>query len=481
MLPSGVYGVQKSFDTASLFSRHEHASSPVHEGDFVPILIQAGRDIKNLQLALPKKAQIQADRDIHDIYYFGQNVHLDDVSFIRAGRDILFSSFGGDIIETGIVHGGPGALMVQAGNNIDLGTTSGIQTVGSGFNAALDSKGSDLILLAGIQSEAEPTEMKQFFNKLRDAGDEYAKLRAKGDIAGAEAVAEKSRKEIITPMVGDIDQKTEGNVNMVRSQISTNASVDHIYILAKGDLNVGKSTFVSSAERKNTGMFTAAGGSINILAGGDVNVNEARVMTFRGGDITMYALWNADSAVNAGRGSKTAISVEPPKYITEYEYVVIDGVQVRRIKRVTQVFEPPAVGSGIRTLTYDPDGVERPQRAPRAGDIYIFAKTIDAGEAGIFGQNVTLGAETVLNAGNISFSGASVGVPVQSEAINFGALTATTSLTDKNTLSTESLGPVQSKDAEKALSAIDDVMKWLDIKVISFDMAAGVVEEEEKR
>jgi len=43
------------------------------------------------------------------------------------------------------------------------------------------------------------------------------------------------------------------------------------------------------------------------------------------------------------------------------------------------------------------------------------------------------------------------------------------------------LGPVQGKDAEKMLSSADDIMKWLEVKVINFDMTAGVVEEEEKR
>jgi filamentous hemagglutinin family protein len=479
--PSEVYGIQQYLDLGSLFSSLEHASTPVHAEDPVPVRISAGGDIRDLQLSLPKKAQISAGRDIRDIYYSGQNVNPGDVTLIKANRDLFFSSAPGSHYDTGIVHGGPGSLVVQAGNNVELGTTSGIRTVGSGFNSALGLKGSDLIVLAGIDRDMVPEKMKSFFEELRKAGNEYARLRNSGDIVGAETVAEKARKEIIVPVLGEAGNKSGGDVSMTQSQISATWADDDVYVLARGTINAGKSTFVSDAARQGTGIFTAAGGAINILNGGDLNVNEARVMTFRGGDVTVYALWNQDSAVNAGRGSKTAISVEPPKFIPEYEYVFIDGKQIKRIKRITQVFTPPAVGSGIRTLTYDPDGTEGPLPAPPEGDVYIFANTIDAGEAGIHGRNVTLGAVTVINVQNISFSGGSLGVPAQVQSVNLGALTGTTSITAKSTVTEETVSvAAKSRSVDEATQPIEEiVMKWLEVKVIDFDLSRGVVGEEE--
>ena len=74
---------------------------------------------------------------------------------------------------------------------------------------------------------------------------------------------------------------------------------------------------------------------------------------------------------------------------------------------------------------------------PPAGDIYLFAPqgVIDAGEAGISGGKVFLGATTVLNAANISFSAGSVGVPAASQTVSLGALTGTTNLAEKTALS----------------------------------------------
>ena len=99
------------------------------------------------------------------------------------------------------------------------------------------------------------------------------------------------------------------------------------------------------------------------------------------------------------------------------------------------------MGSSIRTLTYNPTAPVG--AAPPEGDIFIFAKVIDAGEAGISGRNVTLGATTVLNVQNISFSGSSVAFPAPDAVREPGGLTGTSSLSDKRSLSTDSTNLAQ--------------------------------------
>ena len=92
------------------------------------------------------------------------------------------------------------------------------------------------------------------------------------------------------------------------------------------------------------------------------------------------------------------------------------------------VFSPPTVGSGIRTLSYIPGpGLQ----APPEGNIYLFAPsgTIDAGEAGIAGAEVILGAQQILNVQNISFSVGSVGVPTSQTGPSLGALAGVSNLT----------------------------------------------------
>ena len=137
------------------------------------------------------------------------------------------------------------------------------------------------------------------------------------------------------------------------------------------------------------------------------------------------------------------------------------------------MFQPPAEGSGIRALTYDPDGVDGPLKAPPAGNIYMFAPkgVIDAGEAGIAGRNVILGAVQVLNANNIIFSGTSVGVPSSSNMSGLGALTGMGNVAqDMKSQEAAVMNATTGKFAQAA--SIGDSISglWVDVKVVSFDV-----------
>ena len=70
-------------------------------------------------------------------------------------------------------------------------------------------------------------------------------------------------------------------------------------------------------------------------------------------------------------------------------------------------------GSGIRTVSYDPDGFG-PLGQPDPGKVYLLAPTgtIDAGEAGVSSASgLVVAALVVKNGDNFSASGSSVGVP----------------------------------------------------------------------
>lgn len=460
MDPAEVYGLQGTkIDANDLKDVYRHGASPVHLGDERPIEIRAGRDIRNLEFSFSKKSRITAGRDIRDISYFGQNVAPQDVTIIRAGRNLQFRSSPDVIFKMGIEHGGPGFLLVQAANTIDLGTSEGISSIGNQFNPALGPSGSSVAVIAGFGVETGEEAIRGFFEALREAGTEYSEQLAEGNPLEAEAKVEEARTTVIVPFLGQA-ATSGGDLNMINSQINTSAGEDDLFLLVAGDLNVGRSTFFTEeSQRKSTGIYTASGGGIYVYAGEDVNVNESRVMTFRGGDIV---IWSDRGNINAGRGSKTAINTEPPKP------VLVQGVYVIQ-------FNPPAVGSGIRTLTYDPDGIEGPQEAPVAGDVSLFAPEgeIDAGEAGISGTNVVLGATTIVNAQNIQFSQGSVGVPAASQtAGGLGALAGTGGLAETSRMAQESsaLGSTQDRfDTDKEKLAESFKPKWLDVKVIDFD------------
>ncbi|MGC9966099.1 MAG: filamentous hemagglutinin family protein [Syntrophobacteraceae bacterium] len=389
----------------------------LHAGDETSVVVSAGRDISNLELYLPKKADITAGRDIRDIYYSGHNNSADDVTIIKAVGNIVFSSHPNAVRDnTGIQEGGPGALVVEAGLSMDLGTTAGIQVVGNTYDPSqLSETGCTLIAASGYSMDfSDATADAAFFKALQDKGTEYSKDMAAGDIVKAKQVVADARADIIAPFFAGSATKGSGNIDMTASQISSLSATAGIFIFTNGSLNVGKSTFFANESQiSSTGIFTAAGGDIDIYANDDVNVNESRIMSFRGGDITV---WSDSGNINAGRGSKTAVNASPPSM------TLING-------QFVLAFSPPAVGSGIRAVTYDP-GWGLP--TPPAGDIYMFAPqgVIDAGEAGIAGRNVILGAVQVLNANNIIFSAGSVGVPVSSGGLaGLGTLSGTGSVT----------------------------------------------------
>lgn len=426
----------------------------IHLEDPDPVEIKAGRDIRNLSLFLPQKAEIAAGRDIRDIYYRGQNLAGEDVATLRAERDIFFST-AESTYQTGVEYAGPGFFVVQAGNSLDLGTTKGIQTIGNLYNAELGSEGCSLIVVSGFNKGLGTDEVETFFAQLRSAGADYSRLLEQDPDSATQCV-EEARENIIEPLL-EGSPAGEGNIDMIKSQIMALGSDSDIFIMARGKLNVGRSTFATEADKENTGITTEAGGGINVFADGDVNVLESRMMTKCGGDITV---WSDHGDINAGRGSKTAINMGKPTKVWRE-----DHWEIYR--------KPVAVGSGIRTLTYDPDGFEGPLTPPPAGDVYLFAPqgVIDAGEAGISGKNVLLGATQVLNTQNISFSQGAVGVPVASEGnAGMGALAGAGSLTEMSRMTEENsgLGP---RKVPKATQVVDDFMaQWLDVKVIGFDM-----------
>jgi hypothetical protein len=484
--PSDFYGYPK-VAVPSITSPQLSQKTLVHQNDNAPVELHAGNDIKDIELDLTKKAVISAGRDILQFNYNGENLNPADVSSISAGRDILYDYIVSGSNQIGIEQGGPGTFIVQAGRNIDLGNSSiGIQTTGNTNSTLLDAgKGADLIVVAGAKSVIQPADALAFFNGvdgstdhsdqsengLRKAGINYSDLLAQGNTAAAQQSILQARSGIIRKYFDDPAIDGSGTISMTSSQIDSSTGKSDVYVMARGVIDIGKST-LSSGSQKTTGIFTNTGGAVNIFAGSDVNVNESRVMTFLGGDITV---WSDHGDINAGRGSATTVNTPVPIQVLQP-----DGT-------FKSVNPPPSAGSGIRALTYDPDGTG-PLQAPSPGDIYLFAPqgVIDAGEAGIAGGKVILGATEVLNSQNIAFSAGSVGVPASSSSsIGIGALSGTSGLADSTKMIEQTSGAGAARDALRSTTQVlDDFMsKFLDIKVISFDEddSAGKEKDKDKR
>jgi hypothetical protein len=199
-----------------------------------------------------------------------------------------------------------------------------------------------------------------------------------------------------------------GDISLFFSKIHTVDGGDINLLTPNGGINAGLA--VSSAGQKdaaNVGVVVQGQGNINAIVRDNFAVNLTRVMTLDGGDI---AIGSTEGNIDAGRGAQSALSAPPPKKSFDKKGNLI----------VT--FPPVLAGSGIRTIS--PAG-------KTAGDVLLYALNgiIDAGEAGIGGNNVTLAATAIVGAGNIQVGGVSTGVPVASTGSLAAGLTGTSNLT----------------------------------------------------
>jgi hypothetical protein len=129
----------------------------------------------------------------------------------------------------------------------------------------------------------------------------------------------------------------------------------------------------------------------------------------------------------------------------------------------------PVVGSGVRAVSYDPDG-PGPIQAPLPGNVYLSALhgLVDAGEAGIFGNTVTIKAVQVLNAQNISATSGVSGVPVTASTTSIGSLSGTNNVAQGSQAMNDALGAAGGQKAQTDQMIDETMLKWLDVKVIDF-------------
>ena len=163
-----------------------------------------------------------------------------------------------------------------------------------------------------------------------------------------------------------------GNINVFASQIKTEQGGAINLFAPTGSVYAGLTTGISGKSPSTQGIFTIRGGAVGALVKNDFLVNQGRVFTLGGGDITLVSQYND---ISAGKGAKTASSAPPP-------LITIDPNG-----NINVDVSGSIAGSGIATLKTHPD--------QPAGDIYVEAPrgVFDAGDAG------------VRSSGNVSITG----------------------------------------------------------------------------
>lgn len=130
-------------------------SVTLHQDDATPARIHAEGDINfsgGSSINVSKAADVSAGEDINSPDIRTIHFRSTDVTRVVAGRDIVgvTSSVNDTKRLSGLIQvGGIGELQVEAGRNLDLVTSGGIETVGNLYNSALPSQSASIRLAAG--------------------------------------------------------------------------------------------------------------------------------------------------------------------------------------------------------------------------------------------------------------------------------------------------------------------------------------------
>lgn len=218
-----------------------------------------------------------------------------------------------------------------------------------------------------------------------------------------------------------------GDINVFGSQIKTLRRGNIDIFVPNGTLYAGvvstPATLLAAKTAAELGIFTISGGEIRIMVGQDISVNQGRIFSLGGGDITLISQYQD---IDAGRGAKTAASAPPPT-------LEFDAFGNARIDISSSVS-----GSGIRTL-------KTGAKVPLAS-IYAASPrgVFDAGDAGVGSSgSVDVIAGSVLNAGNISASNGVSGVTAVDTGNVGGAVAAPSA---QNTRPEDAVRSAQGKD-----------------------------------
>jgi filamentous hemagglutinin len=415
------------------------------EGDVLAVAPPStDRSYPSALLSLPKKAEIVAGRDVRNLGFAIQHNSSTDETWVMAGRDVVDSTDPDK--ENPVKHTvtGQGLLGMVAGRDIDLGNSKGVVTRGNLDNAYLPEGGAAIMALAGASLPAADAAVTPAALEKKSAAfvDGVVDAVKDGLAAFDQAIAQ---RYAVNTLKG-------GNILVYGSQFKTEQGGSVDLMAPKGSVIAGLSSipfYLQSKAASENGIFTVRGGEIRVLVGQDFIVNQGRVFTLGGGDITMISQYGN---IDAGRGSKTASSAPPPLLTTDASgntKIDISG---------------SISGSGIATL--------KTSDKQAASDVVALAPRgiFDAGDAGVRSTGkVQIEAAVVLNSNNISAAaGVSGAVVVDSGAAPAPAPASTTA----------------TPDASRAAAATAAQSLTLSVDVMGFGSEAAAPsdsEEDEKK
>ncbi|MBI3560662.1 MAG: filamentous hemagglutinin family protein [Gammaproteobacteria bacterium] len=315
--------------------------------------------------------------------------------------------------------------------------------------------------------QQRPMIQQMFFSELRTAG-RSAKL-ADASAADRNYTDGYRALDVLFPDINPANSAYHGDIKLFFSQIKTLAGGDITLLAPGGIVNAGLAVQPPGADNKTPdqlGIVALREGNIRIFSQGDIQVNQSRIFTLGGGDLL---LWSSYGDIDAGRGSKSAISAPPPTLNIDSQGNVIlnfAGAVSGSGIRVICVVDCKDNGQFISTIKARGPGIKI-----SAADVDLIAPhgTVSAGEAGIGSAgNLFIAAQQVLGTDNIDIGGVAFGVPTTTPTVT----PPTVSSPETTGIKTGGIQPTE----YQPLGAGNTLM-YLDVEVIGF----GDQEDDQKR
>ena len=477
-------------------------AEPLHYGDSTPVHIDAGTgDISGFTFYSAKFADIAAGQDITDIGLYIQNTSSSDISVVAAGRDLIawdansalrlglestYNLTSNQLAspQTGDIQiSGPGTIEVLAGQNFDLGVSTGtsstglgLTSIGDGRNPVLPFGGADIIAAAGVGNPAGldvPSSNLHFLTFISDfltpgstRGDRYLPdLGALLGLDNASVFAIRNAFNLLPlnqqdayalTIFYDVLRDAGRDHNSGSQTGGFTTGYDAIKALFPAIPGVGPNTlagkpypggffsnpwpYLGDISLTSREIKTTNGGDISILVpGGQLTVGlpingaqtlEQGIFTVDGGNISIFA----NNNVNVGVSRIFTLN-GGNEIIWSSLGNIAAGASSKTVQSAppTRVIIDPQSGNVQTDLaglaTGGGIGVLQTVAGATASNVDLIAPTgfIDAGDAGIRASgNINVAAQEILNAGNITSGGSSTGVPATA-APNLAGLSAASS------------------------------------------------------
>jgi filamentous hemagglutinin family protein len=494
-------------------------ATPLHQGDSQPVrMIAASGDIVGGDLIFPKPAELIAGNDIRDISYSGKNLSGSDVTLFEAGDSISFTTPTNPLTHAllsntaGIQVGGPGYVEVLAGNNINLGDSTGIVSTGNLNDSRLAASGANLVVGAGLGSSGGGLRQPAYAPFIST----YLKPGASGAPSAYAPQLIAYMKQLLGLSDSDslsyADALNSFQALPVKQQLPLVAQVLYAELSATGIAHNSQHSSYDRGYAAINALFpTQDAQGKPISYSGDINMFFSQIKTEQGGDINLLApggsvvvgVPNPPAELSTVKASATATGAVVPAAanlgllvlgsgairgfadqsftVNQSRILTLEGgdiilwasngdIDAGKGAKSASAAPPPVIqtdsqgnvfvnplgavsGSGIGQL------VTKPGITPGLVNLIAPKGDVNAGDAGIrVAGNLNIAAVVVIGADNISVGGTASGVPVSDAGALSGALSGANSLGDAGKNAVNSLTQ-NLADASAAAQQLADSLK----------------------